>query len=411
VRLTQVEWALARISRNRRASAGRPLTTVIECNGYIGEIFRGRYLIMTDQIGNADQTKKWLKEVDFLRGIAILAVLVIHTSWNSTMVNTSSALGIFNVVITIFSRFAIPLFIFVSGMVLSRKYYYKLNKRDFYFKRLRSIIPEYIIFSAFYMLCEIAYSGEIPSLNETIIKWLTGGYAYLWFLVLILQLYILFPFIIGMYSRYNKKADYLLIIAFVIELAWASVDINVPKDVLFPTGIFYLVLGIYTYDHIFTYNLRSVKSYLVILSIILFSIIVFYPLILDMIKYGSFENIPNKYPVYSIAFSQLLYTAVIILMLNIGIAFRDNNNMLISIIRIFGIYSFGIYLIHFFYRQLITMLLIKIGITFNDISFYAVLFSGMLIFSLATTYIISRLPFGEYIVGVASTRNRFNMHK
>jgi surface polysaccharide O-acyltransferase-like enzyme len=366
---------------------------------------------MTGRIGNADQTKKWLKEADFLRGIAILAVLVIHTSWNSTMVNTLSALAVFNVVMTIFSRFAIPLFIFVSGMVLSRKYYHKLKKKDFYFKRLRSIIPEYIIFSTFYMLCEIAYSGEMPSLNETIIKWITGGYGYLWFLVLILQLYILFPFIIGIYSRYNKKADYLLIIAFAIELAWASVDLNVPKDILFPSGIFYLVLGIYTYDHILTYDLKSAKSYLVILSIILFSIIVFYPLISDMIKYGSFENIPDKYPVYSIAFSQLLYTAVIILMLNIGIHFKDKPNVLISMICIFGIYSFGIYLIHFFYRQLITMLLIKIGVTFNDFSFYAILFLGMLIFSLATAYIISQLPFGKYVVGTASTRSRATQGK
>ncbi len=361
---------------------------------------------MNGQMGNADKTKKWLKEADFLRGIAILAVLVIHTSWNSTMVNSVSNLAVFNIVLTIFSRFAIPLFIFISSMVLSRKYYHKLAKRDFYLKRLRSIIPEYVIFSMFYMLCEIAYTGEITSLNETMIKWLTGGYGYLWFLVLILQLYILYPFIIGIYGRYNKKADYLLIIAFAIELAWSSINLNVPKELLFPSGIFYLVLGIYTYDHILTYNLRSSKSYLVIVSIMLFSIIVFYPLISDMIKYGSFENIPDKYSVHLIAFSQLLYTAVIILMLNIGTHFKDKTNTLISIICIFGIYSFGIYLIHFFYRQLITILLIKIGTTYNDFSFYAILFLGMLIFSLATAYIISQLPFGKYVVGTASTRSR-----
>lgn len=53
---------------------------------------------MTDQMGNVDQTKKWMKEADFLRGIA---VLVIHTSWNSTMVNTLSNLAVLNVVLTI----------------------------------------------------------------------------------------------------------------------------------------------------------------------------------------------------------------------------------------------------------------------------------------------------------------------
>ena len=366
---------------------------------------------MTDKIGNADQTKKWMKEADFLRGIAILAVLMIHTTWNSTMVNTLSDLAIFNIIVNFFSRFAVPLFVFVSGMVLSRKYYHKLDRRHFYSNRFKSIMPAYILFSMFYMLCEVAYFREIPPINEIIIKWLTGDYGYLWFLVLILQIYLFFPFIISIYCKYTKKADYLLIIAFIIELAWASIDIDLPRDLMFPSGLFYLVLGIYTYDHMLTYNLRSYKSYMVLLSILFFTMLISYLLIFDIIKYGSFENIPVKYPVHLLAIGQLLYTAVIILMLNIGVHFKNKTNMLISLVYIFGIYSFGIYLTHFFYRQLITALLIKIGITLNDYPFYTILFLGMLIFSLATTYIVSRLPFGKYIVGTTSTRNRANMRK
>ncbi len=348
-----------------------------------------------------DHNYNRIKEVDFLKGIAILAVLLVHTSWNFIRANDLSEVIIFNAILNNFSRFAVPLFVFVSGVVLSYKYHQNFNIGSFYSKRIRSILPEYIIFSVFYMLCEIVYLNRMPTTKEVIINWIIGGYGYLWFIVLIMQLYILFPFVINIYKRYNAKSQYLLLVSFVVELLWSITDLGMPKEFLFPSGIFYFMLGIYTYDHIIAFDLKSTKSYLVISFIIIITLFISYRQILDIANYGGFENIPIKHPTSSVMFSIILYTLIIVLIYSVAIDFKDRINMVTIIIYSLGIYSFGIFLVHFFYQQLITVFLSKIGITFDNVLFYVILFIGMLSLSYATCYIISRLPFGKYIVGFA----------
>lgn len=342
------------------------------------------------------------KEIDFLKGLAILAVLLVHTSWNFIKADELNGVIISNAFVNTFSRFAVPLFIFVSGLVLSHKYFHSLNRKSFYSKRIKSILPAYIIFSLFYMLCEIVYLSKIPNAKEVIINWIIGGYGYLWFLVLIMQLYILFPFVIDIYKKYSDKSGYLLLAAFAIELLWSIIDLGMPKEFLFPSGIFYFLLGIYAYSNTISFNLKSKKSYAIIFSIIFITIFVSYRQISDMISYGGFENIPIKHPMISIISSIILYALIIILLYNIAISL--NKTYLITIIVCsFGVYSFGIFLVHFFYQQLITKLLIKFGIMFDNAFFYISLFAGMLVLSYATCYIISRFTFGKYVTGFKLT--------
>ena len=58
----------------------------------------------------------WIKEIDYLRGFAILAVIIIHTSANFTEVEYLNNLVIINIFIDVFSHFAVPLFIFTSEL-------------------------------------------------------------------------------------------------------------------------------------------------------------------------------------------------------------------------------------------------------------------------------------------------------
>jgi hypothetical protein len=250
------------------------------------------------------------------------------------------------------------------------------------------------------MLCEIAYLSRIPTTKEVIADWMIGGYGYLWFLVLIMQLYIFFPFLIDIYKRYNGKSEYLLLAAFLVELLWAIADLGIPKEFLFPSGIFYFMLGIYAYDHKIIFDLKSTKLFIMITSIIFITSFITYRQIIDIASYGGFENIPIKHPISSIAFSIMLYALIIILLYNITMSLKDGTSLITMIVYSLGIYSFGIFLVHFFYQQLITLLLTKIGIAANNALFYIILFTGMLILSYATCYIISRFNYGRYIIGV-----------
>lgn len=345
-----------------------------------------------------------VKEADLLKGFAILSVLLVHTSWNFIKAENLSEIIIFNAVINTFSRFAVPLFIFVSGLVLSYRYSTKFRKETFYSNRIKSILPAYILFSLFYMLCEIAYLSRIPTTKEVIIDWMTGGYGYLWFLVLIMQLYIFFPLLIDIYKKYNHKSEYLLLAAFLVELLWAIVDLGIPKEFLFPSGIFYFMLGIYAYNHKILFDLKFKKLFIIIISIIFTTAFITYRQIIDITSYGGFENIPIKHPISSIAFSIILYALIIILVYNITINLKDRTNFITVIVYSIGAYSFGIFLVHFFYQQLIILLLAKMGIEVNNALFYVILFTGMLILSYVTCYIISRFNCGRYIIGVKSIK-------
>jgi peptidoglycan/LPS O-acetylase OafA/YrhL len=116
-------------------------------------------------------------------------------------------------------------------------------------------------------------------------------------------------------------------------------------------------------------------------------------------NYGGFENIPIKHPTISIISSVILYALIIVLLYSIAISFNDRKHLIGIIVCSLGVYSFGIFLVHFFYQQLITILLIKMGIAFDNALFYLILFTGMLVLSYLTCYIISRFNFGRHILG------------
>jgi len=102
--------------------------------------------------------REWISEIDGLRGVAILAVIVIHSVANFSQIDTINKLLILNLVIDVFSHFAVPLFIFISGYVLSSKY--QQVTITYYIKRIKSVVLPYITFSFFYLFCSTLYNAN-----------------------------------------------------------------------------------------------------------------------------------------------------------------------------------------------------------------------------------------------------------
>jgi surface polysaccharide O-acyltransferase-like enzyme len=64
--------------------------------------------------------KKRLDEVDYLRGLAIAGVVVIHSIGGAYSEN--DLIYAFNINLDLVSVFSVPLFIFISGLVLAYSY-------------------------------------------------------------------------------------------------------------------------------------------------------------------------------------------------------------------------------------------------------------------------------------------------
>jgi len=96
-------------------------------------------------------------EMDIVRSIAILAVVLIHTTADATMSLPKGSISqIIVFAVNEASQFAVPVFIFISGIVLFYRYYdswdFKALAWSFYRKRIGSVLIPYLIWSFFYYI-------------------------------------------------------------------------------------------------------------------------------------------------------------------------------------------------------------------------------------------------------------------
>lgn len=211
---------------------------------------------------------KRLTEFDFVRSIAILSVIAIHVTGSYSM--NSKLIYLWNQSM----RYAVPIFILLSGLVL---YYSDLNKHKFscskfYFKRVNKVIIPYLIWTLFFMFYNNRHQlGKVyfsfGSFFSDFGKSLLFGSAYyhLYFIVIILQLYLIYPLL-----RFSlRKAPLLtLISSFLCSTLFQTVyylqlfKINLipslpfPYVFLFPVWIFYFVFGMYFVSNLAKWNTR-----------------------------------------------------------------------------------------------------------------------------------------------------------
>ncbi|SCY22946.1 Peptidoglycan/LPS O-acetylase OafA/YrhL, contains acyltransferase and SGNH-hydrolase domains [Paenibacillus polysaccharolyticus] len=145
-----------------------------------------------------------IEYLDLYRAIAIMAVVAIHAT--STAVahypkNTwdHDLFYFWNT----FLQFAVPAFLFLSSLVLFYNYSAKLNEKDwiisFYKKRMFYIFVPYVVWSLIYFVIKKLIAGKEPlAYSVQFVKQLTLGTAHthLYFFLIILQFYIVFPWIL-----------------------------------------------------------------------------------------------------------------------------------------------------------------------------------------------------------------------
>lgn len=140
--------------------------------------------------------------IDFIKTVAILAVVVIHVSSTFLRLVDVDSFQFYAVaIVNQFGRFAVPLFFIVSGFLLASRYNSDLSVVEFYKKRVVRILPSYIIWSAIYFL--VLYHNSISELFTTrFFQLLINGKAsyQFYFIPAIIILYAAFPF----FMRYKK---------------------------------------------------------------------------------------------------------------------------------------------------------------------------------------------------------------
>lgn len=196
-----------------------------------------------------------LKELDFIRCIATIAVLLIHVT--STYILDNDITYVINQSM----RFAIPVFIILSGASI---YYSNLNKDNIsYFnfikKRVIKIFVPYMLWTIIYIFYEVRHDLGIVSTGELVkqfLKYLVLGKEHLYFVVIIFQIYLIYPLFHLLFKK--GYSNITLIITFCVSLylqlgvyliRWSIYIIPKPGStyfyLLFPSWIFFFILGMY----------------------------------------------------------------------------------------------------------------------------------------------------------------------
>ncbi|MGO4108740.1 acyltransferase [Paenibacillus sp. YAF4_2] len=184
---------------------------------------------MIKSVTKEDEKRSRLPEIQLVRALLIIAVIMIHSTSFATLNMKESDYYFIYHFLNISMSFATPAFVFLSSFVLFYSYYPRpLNGAlisRFYRKRITYVIIPYVLFSIIYfVLYYNAYTPNMPT-DETIrsflIKLATGkAYTHLYYVFIMAQLYVLFPLLLFVFRRFPRLIKWAVPLGLVIQLAF-----------------------------------------------------------------------------------------------------------------------------------------------------------------------------------------------
>ncbi|MCX6739719.1 MAG: acyltransferase [Candidatus Parcubacteria bacterium] len=255
---------------------------------------------------------------DFLKGLAILAVIFIHVAYANNKFTADGLNNSFVLVMNNLARFAIPFFFICSGILLSPINNVK-ELKDFYARKIwRIFLP--------YLLCCLAFAFV---LNQTLGQFfynLLAGRADVpyYFIIVLLQLYLLYPLL-----SIAKANKYFLALFFLLSLFTNIAGVRYIHGVpLCFDFLFFFCYGLACRDMFINYKQKAQEQYFWLSLVVLYFLLMFFKL----------ELYYNTRLFYGLALFNLLF---------IYRNYIINNRLIFNHISKIGQNSLWIYLLHF----------------------------------------------------------------
>ena len=290
------------------------------------------------------------REIDFIKGIAIIWIVVFHMfkDFNMLFVGEAGSSGLSFSHLVMWGALGVDLFIICSGFLLTYSYSNSVNIKSsgkFLLRRLKRIVPLYYIAIFSVLVLDYFIGRENFQVNAmSIIFHMLGLHTFTgyimdiqgawWFIGLIIQLYILFPFIHRLLRYFNKfyvliACAFLTVVSRFIDIA--NINTNYSVFAFLPD----FVAGMILYEYIISEKTKNLKIFGIAfctISMVLFS----YAMLKDIYIFSFCYGLTR--PIVSIGIFLLLFAAYR------GIIRIYNPFALF--ICLFGVNSYAIYLFH-----------------------------------------------------------------
>lgn len=355
-----------------------------------------------------------LQEIDVLRAIAFIFVVVQHTLGGySNMEGLPYSSFTIMKLMYVMGKPAVPIFLFISAVALFYAHFKKFDCKSYYIKRLKYILIPYAIWSAINMI-EL---GNEDRFNDFFLQVISGNGAFhLWYMGMVLGIFFVFPFILWIVRKAHllkvkiKMGIFMfLFCVYYFVLRFQSEVSNSLGNFIFGTpselqqriidisALFwyvYFLLGIY-----FILNYEYIKR-----KVIQYKVFIF-------VSYGflfvySYLNEIEK--VESIKLLYLLYMIISIAVFYLVSVKLAIKNIAYKILKFIGDYSFGAYMAHIIVINYISNKIIIELDTRNYLLIGVLTLIMTVIITPGIMKIISYIPYSEYITG--AKRSEINLN-
>lgn len=319
---------------------------------------------------------------DIMRVLACIMIICMHAPMPNLNAN-----GIILSTISYFTAPGLCLFFVISGSLLLP---IKTDTTTFLKKRLGKVIMPTLVFTILYIILN-CINGEQQNILRTIcsIPFSAQGHGVLWFMYTLIGLYLVAPIISKWLDSASKREVELYLLLWVITLCFPILKLFVGINEG-NTGVLYYFSGYIGY-FILGYYLKKYPE-----SISLKKLII--PDIIAIIAPIAFKVMHIEIDFYSMfwylsIFVALLCTTIYVLISKIKIKKGG------GIVELISNLSFGIYLIHIAVMRFFIWELDFI-ININNYILQWIMVVGLtFVISCSIAYVISLLPFGDYIIG------------
>ena len=152
---------------------------------------------------------------DAVRGLAIILVIGIHSF---DVINHENA-DVFLVALRQMLNVAVPLFLALSGFFLSRIGFSTSNSiKSFWKKQIPKVWIPCVIWGTPYFVAAIMDGGSV---YKQFVLWMIGGYGVYYFIILIIQCYILLPLLKKRTLTYPLGGGHFLYCQLAVHLLFA----------------------------------------------------------------------------------------------------------------------------------------------------------------------------------------------
>lgn len=369
-----------------------------------------------------------LYEVDLLRACIILGVLCVHVMSFFNLFTEPFAVDnvVYEGLLTTF-HFTRESFMFITGLVLFITYYHRsFRVLSFWGKRLKLILIPYVAWTVIYILFEGTYvrgfdwtfAGVVMKIVDSL---LFGKQFFLYYLLVSMQLYIVFPILVWFLRKFEAWHVIILVISFVIEIGLMWLNQGVLQQLNTQSYPFWLQLLIKYRDRfVITYEFWFIAGAIVAVHykqvrgflernprLILGLFICMAALLWGHFLYQRLlMKEPEEMAVLVLQPIMVPYSiTVTLLLLNIGIRWANHRldqslQHVSAFIQIAARASFGVFLVHPIFLHYLSVLVYTLHMkSWLREALTPVSIVLVYLISIAFAHLVGTIPYVGYIVG------------